>query len=461
MKLFLDSTSGSYKFKVNSEASRVYDLQSVYSDLKPAEGQTKVEPKMVKDRFEARFKELNYIFRNGRDLDGKEFSISDMYATADAPMLMPRVISSVIREAVEPMMIGTALLQRINYTMGQTIILPATGGLSVGDLDIPEGGEYPEAKMDKGGSAMVATIGKSGIAVKVTEEMIRYSQVDVINMHLRAAGRCLARHKEVKVMNMIGSLGISYFDNRTPQTSMLGVTKGRSFNGCANGSLTPDDIFDVWGNIMARGFMANGLICHPLMYIHFLKDPTMRAFAFAAGGGTVYGSWTGSPVGGNPWKPTMAGQGPGTGENIQPWTPVDLRNQHITSAPVLPSYLNVPFRIIVTPFVRYDTIKKTTDVMVVDTNELGVILVDEDPTTEEWLDPARDIKKIKVRERYSLGILNEGQNAGIIKNVVNVQNMIDMAPARKIMTVAALGSDGEPTASGGLEQIAERTPIVS
>ena len=99
--------------------------------------------------------------------------------------------------------------------------------------------------------------------------------------------------------------------------------------------------------------------------------------------------------------------------------------------------------------------------MVVDTNELGVILVDEDPTTEEWLDPARDIKKIKVRERYSLGILNEGQNAGIIKNVVNVQNMIDMAPAKKIMTVAALGSDGEPTASGGLEQIAERTPIVS
>jgi hypothetical protein len=459
MRIFLDS--GKYKVQINSSASRTYTLEDQYkNEVKPeAEGKA-VEQKSFKDFYENRVKEFNFIFRNGCDLEGKKWTVQDMYSVPDAPVLLPRVISTLVREAVEPMLIGTTLLQRINYTMGQTILLPATGGLSVGDLDIPEGGEYPEAKMDRGGSAMVANIGKSGIAVKVTEEMIRYSQVDVIGLHLRAAGRCLARHKEVKIFNMIGSMGTVFYDNKSPKTSMLGVTHGRGFNGAANGSLVADDIFDCWGHIMARGFMANTVIVHPLMYLHFLKDPNLRAFAFAAGGGVQYATWTGSPLGGNPWQQAAGGlAGPGKTEKVSPDTPVELRNQLITSAPVLPSYLNVPFTVIVTPFMRYDAIKKQTDVLIVDKNELGVILVDEDPTTEEWNDPARDIRKVKIRERYCLGILNEGQNAGIIKNVVNVANRISMDPAQARIPVAALKADGTATTSGGMEEIPVRTPV--
>ncbi len=461
MKLFLQNDK--YKVKVNSDAARTYDLEDFYGEQlkKEKTDGAKVEPKEFKDHFESRIKELSYIFRNGRDLAGKQYSLQDMYSTPDAPMLMPKVVSSVVREAVEPMLIGTSLLQRVNYTMGQSIMLPATGALSVADMDIPEGGEYPEAKLDQGGSAMVANIGKSGIAVKITEEMIRYSQVDVINLHLRAAGRCLARHKEVKVMNMLSGMGVTYFDNKTPKRSLLGVTHGRGFNGAANGSLTADDIFDVWGHIMARGFMANAMLVHPLMYIHFLKDPTMRAFAFASGGGSVYGSWTGSATGGNPWAKPAGGLSLGSVENIRPDTDPKLRGQEIDSGMVLPGYLNVPFQIIVTPWVRYDAIKKQTDVIIVDKNELGVILVDEDPTTEEWNDPARDIKKIKIRERYALGILNEGQNVGILKNIVNVPNMVSMEPARPTISVAALDAAGDPTDSGGLEAIAERTAVAS
>jgi hypothetical protein len=460
MKLFLKDDK--YKVKINSDAARTYDLEEFYGEeLKKSKTDgAKLEAKEVKDHFESRVKEFGYIFRNGRDLEGRQYSVQDMYSTPDAPMLMPKVISSVVREAIEPMLIGASLLQRVNYTMGQTIMLPATGALSVADLDIPEGGEYPEGKLDQGGSAMVANIGKSGIAVKITEEMIRYSQVDVISMHLRAAGRCLARHKEVKIMNMLSGMGVAYFDNKTPKKSMLGVTHGRGFNGAANGSLTADDIFDVWGHIMARGFMANAMMVHPLMYVHFLKDPTMRAFA-SASNGTLYGSWTGSPVGGNPWTKPAGGLSLGSIENVKPDTDPKLRNQLIDSGMVLPGYLDVPFQVIVSPWVRYDAIKKQTDVIIIDKNELGVMLVDEDPTTEEWMDPARDIKKIKIRERYALGILNEGQNVGIIKNVVNVPNMISMEPAEKTIPVAALDASGNPTASGGIEVIPERVPVTS
>ena len=464
MKLFMSKDTGKYSVQVNSSRSKTYVLEDSYKvgnepgQVKVEEGKTLTQ-KSFKDHFENRVKEFNYIFRNGKDIEGKEFTVSDMYSVPDAPILLPKVISTVVREAIEPMLIGTSLLQRINYTMGQTILLPATGALSVGDLDIPEGGEYPEGKMDKGGSAMVANIGKCGIAVKISEEMIRYSQVDVINMHLQAAGRCMARHKEVKVFNMIGSLGITYYDNKSPIQSLLGVTHGRGYNGAANGSLVPDDIFDVWGHILARGFMANCMLMHPLMYLHFLKDPNMRLFSFLAGGGTLFGSWTGSALGGNPWGPISQGMGPGQAENVRPDTDIKLRNQLIDSAPVLPSYLNVPFAIMVTPFVRYDAIKKQTDIMIVDKAEVGVLLVDEDPTTEEWNDPARDIRKVKIRERYALGILNEGQNAGLIKNIVNVPNMISSEPARPRITVAPLQANGSPTTSGGLEDIPARTAV--
>ena len=427
------------------------------------EGNERVEENKVLDHFKSRFKQFDFIWRNGgSDLDGREWKLKDMYSVPDAPILMPKIVSSVVREAIEPMLVGTTLLQRINYTMGQTIMLPSYGALSVAGLDIPEGGEYPEAKMTQGGNSMVANIGKSGIAVKISEEMVRYSQIDVISMHLRAAGRCLARHKEVKIFNMIGQEGVVFYDNANPQESVLGVTHGRGFNGAANGSVTSDDMYDLWGHILARGFMANTMMVHPLTYTMFLKDPNMRAMFFNGNATTLYASYQGSAMGGNPWA-SAGGMGPGTIEDILPDSPLELRNQMINSAPGLPSYLDTlgtAMTVIVSPFVKYDPIKKITDIMLFDRSELGVILVDEDPTTEEWNDPARDIRKIKIRERYALGILNEGQGVALIKNAVNVDNHISSQPAVPQIDVAALDKDGNATASGGLEEIDERTPIV-
>lgn len=466
MRLFLDKNQG-YALQVNKDAGRTHYLSEVYPEAGKVTEEGEAESfdnNKVLDHFKSRFKQFDFIWRNGgMDVDGKEWSVKDMYSVPDAPVLMPKVVSSVVREAIEPMLIGTSLLQRVNYSMGQTIMLPSYGALSVAGLDIPEGGEYPEAKMTQGGNSMVANIGKSGIAVKISEEMVRYSQIDVISMHLRAAGRCLARHKEVKIFNMIGAEGQAFFDNANPQESVLGVTTGRGFNGAANGSVTSDDLFDLWGHILARGFMANTMLVHPLTYTMFLKDPNMRAMFFEGNATTLYASYMGNAKGGNPWAHSAGGLSQGSIESILPDSPVELRNQNITSAPELPSYsstLGAPMTVIVSPFVKYDPIKKLTDIMLFDKAELGVILVDEDPTTEEWNDPARDIRKIKIRERYALGILNEGQGVALIKNAVNVDNMISSAPAESHINIAALDANGAPTASGGLEAIDERSPIV-
>jgi hypothetical protein len=72
-----------------------------------------------------------------------------------------------------------------------------------------------------------------------------------------------------------------------------------------------------------------------------------------------------------------------------------------------------------------------------DSTELGALIVDEEVTTEEWLDPARDIRKIKLRERYGIGIFNEGQAIAVAKNVHIVPNMV-VLPAQA--TIDASGS---------------------
>lgn len=371
--------------------------------------------------------------------------MQDAISVPNAPLLFPKVISNIVKEAQEPLLVGTSLLQRLNYSYGQTITFPAVGVIHA--ADIGEGQEYPETQLQMGGSTVTATIGKSGIAVKVTEEMVRYSQFDVIGMHLRAAGRALARHKEVKIFNYIRSMGVTIFDNLRPAQSANGVTTGRDMNGNANGSVTMDDVFDAFAQIVTQGYMPNTLLMHPLTWTMFIKDAQLRAFVQANGGGTFFANWTGNPAGRAPWDASsQGGLGVASGQQILPGqtstgqtaphgqTPTPLLQfpQTLNSAPVLPSYLNVPFRIIVSPYVPYNTERRLTDIYMFDSSELGVLVVDHDVMTDEFNDPKVDILKIKMKERYAIGILNEGQAIGVMRNVKVVPNEITLPAQAQI-----------------------------
>lgn len=382
---------------------------------------------------------------NGHLPDGNKMKIEDALSVPNASMMLPKVISNIVKEAQEPLLVGTSLLQRINYSYGQTITFPAVGALVA--ADIAEGQEYPERSLQMGGSTVTATIGKSGLAVKVTEEMIRYSQFDVIGMHLRAAGRALARHKEVKIFNYIRAMGVAVFDNVNPATSLKGVTTGRDLTGAGNGSVTMDDMFDAYAQVLTQGFFPNTLLMHPLTWTMFVKDATLRAFVLANGGGTFFATWTGNPAGQAPWSGSnQNGMGLGVGQNITPAgtpggaqaTPLAGYPQAINSAPVLPGYFNIPFKVIVSPFVPYDPRRKLTDIYMFDSSELGALIVDEDIMTEEFNDPRVDIRKIKLRERYGLAILNEGQAIATLKNVKVVANEI-VLPAQTHINVSGTG----------------------
>ena len=394
-------------------------------------------------------KQFEFLWKNnGRLENGERVKLEDALSVPNAPMLMPKVISNIVKEAIEPLLVGTSLLQRINYSYGQTITFPAVGAIQA--ADIAEGMEYPERSLQMGGATVTANIGKSGVAVKITEEMIRYSQFDVIGMHLRAAGRALARHKEVKIFNYIRSLGVPVFDNVTPTSSLLGVTTGRDLAGAGNGSVTMDDLFDAYAQVITAGFFPDTLLLHPLTWTMFVKDATLRSFVLANGGGTFFASWTGNPASRAPWDASsQGGLGVSGGQTLNPGqtatgataphglveSPLSAYPQTLNSAPQLPGYMNIPFRIIVSPFVPYDPRKKLSDIYMFDARELGVLIVDEDVTTEEFDDPRVDIRKIKLRERYGIGILNEGKAVAVMKNVHVVPNQV-VLPAITTLDVA-------------------------
>lgn len=51
--------------------------------------------------------------KNGTTLSGEKISLTDALSVTNAPLLFPKVISNIVKEAVEPLLVGTSLLQRI------------------------------------------------------------------------------------------------------------------------------------------------------------------------------------------------------------------------------------------------------------------------------------------------------------------------------------------------------------
>jgi hypothetical protein len=248
-------------------------------------------------------------------------------------------------------------------------------------------------------------------------------------------------------------MGVPVFDNVTPTKSLKGVTTGRDLSGSGNGSVTMDDVFDTYAQIITQGFTPNTLLMHPLTWTMFLKDATLRWFVLQNGGGSWFASHTGQPAQRAPWdNSSQGGLGYSGGQNIIPGgaasgdqpSALGAYPQTMTSGPQLPGYMNIPFRIIVSPFVPYDPRRKLTDIYMFDANELGVLIVDEEVTTEEFDDPRVDIRKIKLRERYGIGILNEGKAIAVMKNVHVVPNEI-VLPARSVIDVSGSVAAISPT----------------
>lgn len=322
---------------------------------------------------------------------------ADNQTSYDQPLLIPQVISQYAREAIEPNLVLTSLLTKIGYSGAPSITFPAYGALAQA-ADLGEGQEYPETSLEMAGT-VVCTIGKSGIAVKITEENIRYSQFDIMAMNLRAAGVALARHKEQKVADLISNNATLLYSNT--DTSVASTT-GRSATGAYNGTLTLNDLFKGWAQMMNSGYVPDTIIMNPFGWMIFAQEPIARLFGFQHAGQL--------------WQQLQGSVG-----NVPQWSGTNpLSRLTIPTAPqnVASTFTNVPtlfpstFNIIVTPWVSYDATNNRTDFYLCQKSELGFLIVDEEVNTESWKDPSKDIYKTKLRERYGLAASPNGGGIG-------------------------------------------------
>jgi hypothetical protein len=327
----------------------------------------------------------------GQELeDDKVITVKEALSTADANVLIPRTISTIMMEAAEPEYLASRFLQRIELTQGNSMEFINFGAIRA--FDIPEGSAYPEQSLDltKFGAATTnVRISKVGLKVAITEELVNDSRWDVIAMHLRAAGRAMARKKEEKAFQAFSQHGHIVFDGDDTDGALQ--PSGRGFDGTKNGTLTAEDFIAMCTSIMAMGFNPTDVIMHPLCWALFAKNQFINDLMGAAAfGGGVSG------------KSLDAGEPP--------------RKSYLGGS----VNFNLPVQglaLSFSPWVPFDEVNKKFDVFILDRNNVGVILVKDDMTTEQFVDPEKDIYNLKVKERYGIGILNGGYGIAVAKNI--------------------------------------------
>lgn len=381
-------------------------------------------------------KMVNESAKVSRDANLGGTRLQDSFMPTDASILLPQVISAIVREAAEPALVLTQLMRRISHSAGETITFPAVGGMSAEDM--APGQEYPEKDMRMVGTTS-AIIGKVGIAVRFYEELLRYSQFDMMTLYLNAAGRAMARRKEQKVADMINNTGTVIYDNDSPNANgvVRGQTSGRNSGGNGNGTLTLGDIFQMFADLLNAGFIPNTLIMNPMGWLIFAQDETLRSFGFA-NGGPLWGAIQGQPG----LAPTFASGGvnmgpsgsSGAGKNAAEMSNATLHSQ-------VPTMFPAPLSIVVSPFIAYDAATESTTIVMCDRNELGILVEDEPIMTESWTDPARDVMKVKLRERYAIAVDNEGDSIVMAKGV-RMKKSYNWEDIQVTATVPATGLAG-------------------
>ena len=177
------------------------------------------------------------------------------------------------------------------------------------------------------------------------------------------------------------------FDN---DSASYDDTTGRDYNGVFNATITWDDVIDMAAVLMSENHVPTDFILHPLMWSVFLKDSAFHTFGVA---NSVSTSW---------------GYRPQTAEGALNAT--------------APMGLNV----MVSPFVSFTAKSGSTaaksDLFLIDRNEVGTLLVKDDMSTDQFDDPGRDIRQLKMKERYDIVMLGDGEGITVAKNVSLARN---------------------------------------
>lgn len=322
---------------------------------------------------------------DGEDVAG--FDLNDFLASPSAKILIPKVLIGQARKAADPVYLASNFFKKIRLKNGQAVMFPDFGVMRA--YDVAEGQEIPQESIDwQLNTNGLIKVGKSGLRIQYSEELLKDCEFDVVGMLVAEAGRAMARHKEQKAFTEWLSHGWTVFDNNLrkldPVKYEAAGTTGLDYEGNFNDTMSIEDYLDIILAVYNNGFTCTDLVMHPLAWIPFAKN------GFAGGLTAPYERETKREL------PTANFKlGP---ESIQGRLPFS-------------------FNVNLSQFAPIDKQAKTFDLFAVDRNNVGVLIQKDDIKTDTFTDPSRDIYNMKFIERYGFGIHHEGRALCSAKNI--------------------------------------------
>lgn len=378
------------------------------------------------------------VSNNGYDSSGIRFEIKDALSTPDTPQLLGQIYTEVLQELVQLQAIGQRLVQTIRHDeiSGESTSFKWIGAGNIPNVERGEGGEYPEFTIAAGKSSTVrAQFLQRGLVVKITQEDIKYSRWDIIRAHITQAGLALQRAKEKLIFQVFEDAGAVIFDNTDPMTggtgadptiSVKGKGTGRDRFGNKNGSLTYEDYIDMVSLMTSNGYSPNVMLIHPLALPIFQKDPILRHVGMINGNPEAY--LNSSLQSTNSYKngtvDTWRKQQRMANGNSQTLSDTET-NLLSTSTPNLPSYHPLSgLTVIASHMVPYDPITKTTSLILIDTSASAILNEQVPLTVDTWEEQSREIYVVRIKEAYSVDVIDEGRGIAVAKNIPLVPNEI-------------------------------------
>lgn len=349
-------------------------------------------------------------------------TIREALMSTDTVRLIPKVIEGQLREAAEPEYLASKFMNVIHVEGNNSAVyvVPVVGEIFASE--VTEGGRYNEQNLDFNtveNGQLEIRVKKYGLKVTISEEAIQDSSWDIYGINVRKMGRAMARLKEENCFNAFSNHGHILFDNDKREQFPEAGTTGRDADGSYNDTLSVEDFLDLVLALMGNNRVPTDIIMHPLTWVIFARNSMI-------GNGLTFGAFGGNQV--HPWgatqgTPGFAGLSSEEGPQKLIMRPDQVQNR-----------LPVPLAINFSPFVRFDKLKKRFDMYCIDRSEVGVIVEREGLSTDDWNDPERDMRMLKVKERYGVGILDNGKGITVARNIA-VASTYPLPPELRIQNL--------------------------
>lgn len=325
-------------------------------------------------------------------------SFKEALLSNDASILFKRVISDVLMLPTETVYIGQDYLsQKVTVDGVRSVIFPTMGALKAGAVS--ENGTYPETSPSFNMQELELRVKKWGMSIAVGDDLIEDAMWDIFGLLLSQGKNAMLRLKEENIFNEALLKAHIIFDNAAGNAN--GYTSGTSIGtstalGAKNGTLGINDILDMAGSLLANGYTPTDLVVNPLAWVMLAKDPRLQFHALQNGN---YNQSMPNP-----------GLDPASVKTYLPWGMLN-----IVVTPQMPFKFHTAITMTGGSALPLSNL---TDMLMLDRQKsLVVVQRDELHLDGPFEHPERDVRTLRMSERYVVGSLDGARSMVTAKNI--------------------------------------------